>query len=454
MTAPITRDAGAFAAGLRFEDLPPKAVEVARLGFADTLACLLAGRGEPVTGIAARYAAQALAPGGVPWLLGAGRGCPEAAALVDATAAHALDFDDYAFSNHVSAVLVPVAMACAHGAPDPSGARMVAAYAAGYEVWADLMGREPDHLHSKGWHPTAVLGPVAAAAAAAHVMGLDAEASANALALAASHAGGVMANFGSMAKPYHAGLAAEAGVRAARLTMLGLTAQPVALESPIGLMAALSPDRRVDLGRPTAFGTDWYIEKAGINIKKHPTVGASQRIIDAVLALRAEGGLPDLDQVAEIVPSVSVKHAAVMPYPDPRLPAEAKFSLPFATAAALLWGRVGLAELTDDKLADPALRALMTRVRVHAHEDYDPGYPVAARYDIVTLRMKDGSQVETPKVRRATGHADAPLSRDEHWGKFHDCAEAGGVPEAEARRLFDAAYMVETLPNPSPLMTA
>lgn len=124
---------------------------------------------------------------------------------------------------------MPAALAAAHGAPDPSGARMVAAYVAGYEVWARLMTREPDHLHSMGWHPTAVHGPVAAAAAAAVMQGLDPEAAANALALAASHAGGVMANFGTMTKPYHAGRAAECGLRAIRLTQAGLTAQPVAL---------------------------------------------------------------------------------------------------------------------------------------------------------------------------------------------------------------------------------
>jgi len=452
MTAPLTRAAGAFVAGLSPEDLPPEATAVARLGFADTLAVMLAGRDEPVTRAVAAYAAAGHAAGPVPWLFGAGHGTAEAAAMVDATAAHALDFDDYAFSNHVSAVLVPVILASAPGARDASGARMVAAYAAGYEVWADLMAREPDHLHSKGWHPTAVFGPVAAAAAAAHMAGLPADAATNALALAASHAGGLMANFGSMTKPYHAGMAAASGVRAVRLTEAGLTAQPVALESPVGLLAALSPDRRADRSTPPGFGARWKIASTGINIKKYPTVGASQRVIDALVALAAEGRMPPPERIAEVVPSVSVKHAAVMPFADPQSPAEAKFSLPFACAATILWGRVGFAEMGAERLADPGLRALMGRVRVHAHEDCDPEYPVAALFDVVTLRLTDGSEVRSPEIRHFTGHARAPLTPAQHWEKFADCAAHGGLAEAAARRMFEAAQRLETLSGPDDLI--
>jgi len=453
-SANITRAAGSFVAGMRFADLPPEASEVARIGFADTFAVMLAGRNEPVTRVVAAYAATALASGSVPWLFGEGRACPEAAALIDATAAHALDFDDYAFSNHISAVLVPVVLACAGIAPDPSGQRMVSAYAVGYEVWADLMGREPAHLHSKGWHPTAVFGPVAAAAAATHMLGMGVEAATTALALAASHSSGLMANFGSMTKPYHAGLAAEMGVRAARLTQAGLTAQPVALESPVGLLAALSPDREVDLTREPTFGRVWKIAESRINIKKYPSVGASQRIIDALVALHGEGRMPNPAMIVELVPRISVKHAAVMPFADPQVPAEAKFSLPFVCAATVLWGRVGLSEMTEQRLADPELRALMQRVKVDAHEEYDPDYPVAAVFDMVTLVLKDGSRVETPKIRHFTGHAKAPLTAAQHWEKFTDCAEYGGVDQAFARQLFDLASRIETIDRPADALAA
>ena len=449
---PLTREAGAFVAAIDAASLPPEAFDVARLGFADTVACILAGRSEPVTRIVAGYVATAFAAGDVPALMGAMTTTAEGAAMIDATAAHALDFDDYAFSNHVSAVLVPTALAAAQGAPDPSGARMVAAYVAGYEVWAQLMTREPDHLHSKGWHPTAVHGPVAAAACAAVMRGLDAEAATNALALAASHAGGLMANFGTMTKPYHAGRAAEGGLRAVALTEAGLTAQPVALESPVGLLSALSPEGRVDLARPANLGRVWAIAKHAINIKKYPTVGASQRCIDAILSMDGRAALAaNPEAIVEIVPRISVKHAAVMPFTDPKSPAEAKFSLPFACATALLYGRVGLAELTEAALADPVLRGLMAKVRVDAHEDYDPNYSVAAVFDVVSITTADGQTRTTPEIRRATGHADAPLSRAQHWQKFADSAAAGSLDADAARRLFDACYTIDTLSGPEAL---
>jgi hypothetical protein len=124
------------------------------------------------------------------------------AALINATAAHALDFDDFAFSNHPSAVLCPAILAAADASPTPvTGAQALRAYVLGYEIWADAFVREPDLYYDKGWHPTAILGPLGAAVAASAVMGLSEDQICHALALAASFAGGVFENFGTMAKP-------------------------------------------------------------------------------------------------------------------------------------------------------------------------------------------------------------------------------------------------------------
>src|SRR6202035_864533 len=107
--------------------------------------------------------------------------------------------DDVSLDGHPSAVLVPAILAQGE-ASGSSGAEMLTAYIAGYEVWAELLAREPTPLHRKGWHPTAVLGPVAAAAACAKLRGLDAAATATAMAIAASMAAGLVANFGTMTK--------------------------------------------------------------------------------------------------------------------------------------------------------------------------------------------------------------------------------------------------------------
>ena len=439
--APITRLAGAFAAEASFDDLPDAAVETVRLGFTDVIAVLLAGIGEPVTEAVRRYAEAFGGKPEAPALLGQVRLPAEFAAMLDAVAAHAHDYDDYAYSNHPSAVLVPAILAAAALKP-ADGRRLATAYVVGYEIWGALMTREPDHLHTKGWHPTAVFGPVGAAAAAANILGLDAGDATMAIALAASHAGGVMSNFGSMTKPYHAGRAAEAGLRACRLVAAGMTARVDALEADTGLMAALSPSGQVDRTSDPEFGQRWLITKAGLNIKKYPTVGASQRCIDAILELRQTTDIP-LKRIVSVRPRVSVKHAKVMPFDDPKRPAEAKFSLSFACAAALRFGQVTLAELRQDRLDDPQLRALMAKVAVDAVEDYDPDYPVATPWDVVRIDLDDGRTLETSKVRRASGHADNPLSVDGIWRKFQSCADDAGLPQSDARRVFDWCQHIE-----------
>ncbi|MCB1362890.1 MAG: MmgE/PrpD family protein [Rhodobacteraceae bacterium] len=445
MTAPLTRAAGDFAAGIATAAIPAAALSTARLGFTDAIACLLAGRDEPVSVILRDYVAGRSDGKGSVCLLGRGRAAPELAALIDATAAHALDYDDYMFSNHPSAVLVAAILACAQ-VSGADGARMARAYLAGYEIWGDLMLREADHFHSKGWHPTAVLGPVGAAAAAAHVLGLDGAGAGHAIALSASHSGGVMGNFGSMAKPYHAGRAAEAGVRAALLARAGFTARGDVLEGPAGLLAALSPRGNVDLKTPPQFGRRWRSAEAGLNIKKYPTVGASQRIIDAALALMAQTPLDTAD-IAGMEIRISRKFAAVMPFGDPAIPAEAKFSAQFAVAAALRFGKVGMAEVSQAALGDGELRRLIGAAAIERGEIYDPGYPNAAPEDWIVLTMRDGSRIESPRIRRASGHADAPLSPDELWRKFAGCAEWSGLAEHRARILFERLQSIDTLPD-------
>lgn len=441
MAASLTHAYARFVVQNRSGPLPAVAVEVARLGFTDALAALLAGSQEPVTqvagkAVAARHAVDESRP-----LLGEPATAVDLAAMVDACAAHALDIDDYAFANHPSAVLVPVALACGQAAK-AEGAALISAYVAGYEVWADLMSREPDHLHSRGWHPTALFGGIGAAATAASLLGLGEDQTRNALGLAASHAGGTMGNFGSMAKAYHAGKAAQAGVFCALLAQAGMTATPDVLEGERGLLRTLSPQGRVDVQSEPELDAYRRIATLRLNIKKYPTVGASQRIIDSVLEHLQEHAV-DLASLARIEPRVSEKHAAVMPFHSPSKPEEAKFSLEYATACALLHGRVGLAELTAAAVADPALQSLLQRVQVVTTTDYDPDYPVAARFDQVTLVDREGRSVLTPPVKRASGHADRPLTEGQLRDKFLDCAAYGGVDDVKANGLFER---LQTLP--------
>ena len=452
MPAPLTRDYAAFAHRMaRGGLMPAAALEVVRLGFTDCAGVLLAGVNADVV---VRLAAFARGQGGAPVsraLLGALRVSPAQAALLNSTAAHAHDFDDFAFSNHPSAVLVPAILAAAEAAERAGrradGAVMASAYVTGYEVWADLMKREPDHLYAKGWHPTAVFGPIGAAAAAAVVLGLDERRTMHAIAIACSLAGGVFENFGTMAKPMHGGHAAEAGLTAAAMAAEGIEASPSAVEGRHGLLRAVSPAGRTELDRPTQLGVSWHILKERLNIKKYPTVGASQRSIDAVLALRAARRI-DLGRIVKITPRVSVKHLDVMPFGKPQNALEAKFSLPFAVACALTHGAVGLAEVADDVVRAPAMQALMAKVEPETTTDFAPDWPNAAPFDVVKIHLDDGSVITSPEIRRATGHGDTPLSAAEIRAKFDACAAYAGIAAGEASAVFAAMQRIDALSGP------
>ena len=443
MPAPLTRNYARFVASAAGLTLPPEAVAVARLGFTDCAGVMFAGSQEDVV---QRLRGHVLAQGAKAQSRLAGsdmRGGVVQAALVNASAAHAMDYDDFAFSNHPSAVLVPtiLAMADAHGA---SGRRMVAAYLAGYEVWADLMLREQDLFYDRGWHPTAVLGPIGAAAAAAVVLGLDEAGACNALALAASDSGGVFENFGTMAKPWHGGRAAAAGANAASLAAVGLAASASALEGRHGLMRALSPNGNVDLDTEPQLGRVWRSAVLRLNIKKYPVVGAAQRGIDAVLALNSSERL-DPRRVRGIVAHVSVRHAAVMPYHLPQDALQAKFSLQFALAAALVHGAVGFGQLTDGVVRDPLLQRLMACVTLQTTEEFEPGWRDAAPFDVFEFTLDDGRVVSTPQVRRAAGHADTPLSTAQLRDKFLGCMRHACVADLSAQQLFDTLQRVDKL---------
>jgi 2-methylcitrate dehydratase PrpD len=164
---PITRELGAFVAALTYQDIPTAALAVIHTGFADCVGVMLAGRHEPPT----KILTEVLNPPTGPASLVFGQrsaGAPEAA-WINGVAAHALDYDDVALKGHPSTVLVPAILAEAQ-ALGSSGKDMMTAYAAGYEVWADLTKRDPDHYHAKGWHPTGILGAIGAAAACAFAL--------------------------------------------------------------------------------------------------------------------------------------------------------------------------------------------------------------------------------------------------------------------------------------------
>lgn len=436
----------ALAAYVAHPELGPRraqAESIARQGMTDTIAVALAARDEAVTRIALDYARGQGGPaeGGAPLWFGGEALPPAQAAFVNGVASHALDYDDVALSGHPSAALTAAILAQGH-AQGASGRDCLLAYIVGYEVWAELASREPDPYHIKGWHPTAVFGTVAATAALARLRGFEAPVAARALAIGASLASGLVANFGTMTKPLHAGRVAAQAFEAVTLAGLGLTAADDALEHHAGFLAALSPRGQVDRERPYRPGEP-RILATGLSIKKYPVCYSGHRIIDAVIDIAREADL-DATQVARVRVGIGRAQASMLRNAAPVTALEAKFSAQFAVAAALLRRKVGLSELDDAFVNEPAMRALYGKVEIGIVEAPDPEDSAFSRYDTVDIDMRDGRVLRSGEVRYPRGHAHLPLAEADLRAKFEDCMavwrrQAGGdassLPSAGA--LYD-----------------
>jgi 2-methylcitrate dehydratase PrpD len=418
---PLTRDLGGFVADLSFQQLPREAIDVARIGFIDTIATMIAGSRDE----APQLLKTALSPPpGKATLYFTGETAPAPeAAWINGTAAHALDYDDVAVRGHPSTVLVPAILAEAEelGA---AGSEMLAAYVAGYEVWAELSWRDPHDQRPKGWHPTGIFGSIAAAGACARLRGLDAGQTAMALALAASQAGGLMANFGTMTKPFHAGRAAHAGLVSARMAEAGFTASADALEHPSGFLTAVSPKGEADRETPAALGNPWHIVKNRLSIKKYPACYAVHRSLDGILDLLKKRPLKP-EEIAGITAEISDTRAMILRNHQPQTGLEGKFSMEFAMAASVIAGRASLVEFTDGFVRRPDVQALMQKVAIETNEDYDPETSGASIYDQVRVELTSGEMLETAQVKRARGAAELPLGDAELFEKFGTCLEAG-----------------------------
>src|SRR5205807_7892956 len=214
-------------------------------------------------------------------------------------------------------------------------------YVSRSEVEARRGGVKNPRHYQPGWHGTATLGTIGAAAAASRILALDETAVAHALGIAASEASGLKENFGSMVKPLHAGLAARNGVLAALLAKDGLTASSRAIDGPQGFLATMASERP-SLGDAVAdFGVRWEIVDGGITVKLYPSCAATHPTIDAILDLRRRERFAPSDiersevDVGSLMPTVLI-------HDRPSTGLEAKFSMPYCAAAEAVHGEVGI----------------------------------------------------------------------------------------------------------------
>lgn len=436
----LTADMGRFVAGLRFDMLPAEAIKTVRLGFTDCIACMITGWSQPVTRTAARGLGIAHDGANIP-ISSLQAAAPERA-LVYGVASHAIDYDDTGLAGHPSAILVPTILAEA-AETGADGRAMMTAYVAGYEIWAEMTRRDADQLHRKGWHPTAMLGTIAAAAAVASLRGHDAAMATRTLGVAASLAGGIVGNFGSMTKPYQVGRAAQSGLLAAKLAEAGLTSTDTAIEDDLGFLRAISPKGNVDTATPAKFGQDWGILRAGINIKLYPVCYAAHRAIDAVIDMRKANPVKAED-VEAIDLEIGETQAEILRVHRPTNGLDAKISGEFAMASAIVAGACGNAELTDSFVNRPDVQDLIRKVRIVTTSERDDHEPAHSPFDRVTLHMRGGGKLTTEAVKRPRGHFQRGVETEAMWKKFEDCVKPT-LGERGTRALFDTIQALDRM---------
>lgn len=433
----------AFVSSFGAERLTPALVQTCGRALLDTYAVAIAGKDEPASRLALRYARRsgAAMP---PWQAGywaTGELLPlELAALCNGVAGHVLDYDDVSapLRGHPSIALLPALVGLAE-AMDASGAEFVCAYVAGFEVICKLSKAMALRHYARGWHSTASIGTLAAAAACARLLRLDARRTCHAIGLGVAQAAGTRAHFGTHAKSFQAGQSNAAGLRAALLASEGFDAATGALDAAFGYMDLYANGESLAPELATLGQAPLELLGSGIEVKKYPLCYATHRAIDGLLDLRQAHALR-LADVAAVRIRASAGALTPLIHARPQTGLEARFSMQYAVAAALLDGQVGLASFTDEAVRRPQAQAFFAQVQTDDSAD-GPAFP---RWTEIDIALRGGRRLQR-RVDLLRGSAQAPLSLDELHLKVRDCLAWGRV-DADVDGLVAGALALDRMP--------
>lgn len=427
------------------------ALDLARNAMIDIVGCMIGGGGDEAT--RRTFNAVAELGSGTASAVGHESGLPAPfAALVNGTAAHALDFDDnfHPSAGHATAVIAPMLLALGEERGS-AGAALLDAYIAGLEVICAIGNGVNLTHYERGWHSTSTIGAMAGGAACARLMGLDADGVQRAISLGFSMASGSKLQFGAMAKPLHAGLAAQNGIMAARLAAADVTATPEPLDAPWGFRDLFAGDDSPgfdhvsdSLGEPTA------LERYGLKVKIHPCCASVHTAVDGVFELMREHDL-SADDIAHVEARVNQISYDNLRFPEPANEMEARFSMEYAIALAVTKGTLKLGDFDAGAIGDPKIRAWLPRVSMSlASPEPLPIADNGREPAEVRLKLNDGREL-THFMQHAKGVLQNPLSQDEVWSKFDDCV-GGAIDSATARSIRQQLEHFENLERVAGLM--
>jgi len=408
---------------VRSDTIPAEAMHWARISVMDVLGVTFAGCEDAAPAILAEVLDLQNGEGASLVFGTAMRTRPLDAALLNGVASHVLDFDDTAtnFGGHISAVMVPALIAAAESV-NAGGRDLLTAYVAGYETGAKI-GRAVNPLHSeKGWHPTSTLGIFAVAAACSRLLGLDAEQTATALAISTSLAAGNKANFGTMTKSLHVGQCARGGLMVALLARKGYTGNHEAFTHKQGFFNLFNGAGNYHAERILdTWNAPLDILEPGTSFKLYPCCYSTHSPVEAALNLVRNHGRFEAGDIARVESWTAAARLAHTDRADPQTGLEAKFSVQYCVARALIDGKVSLKHFEDDAWREPAMRELLPRV--HAMPHFEGQFPPELSFGAeVNVALKNGkrfsSRVDKPLGRTARN----PIPPEQLRAKFEDCA--------------------------------
>ena len=372
------------------------------------------------------------------------------AAFANGIAIHADDYDDtqlavakdrvYGLLTHPTAPALPPVLALGE-IGNRSGLDVLAAYQVAVEAETKICEAINPRHYDHGFHSTATIGALAAAAGASRMMGLNLEQTRRALGIGASQAAGLRENFGTMTKPFHPGRSCESGIVAAEFAKLGWTATPVVLEAGRGFFKAAGGgyDPAAIEGR---LGNPWTFTFPGVSIKPHPSGSLTHPGMGLMLDLIRKHDIRR-EQVVKVKVGTNRHMPNALIHHRPQNELQAKFSMEFCMAILLLQRKAGLAEFTDQVVNRPDVRKMIEKVDFGVHPEAE-----AAGYEkmttIIDIELADGRKIGG-RADFGKGSPANPMSDDELATKFRECAAWGKLPKASADKVVDRVFNLEKL---------
>ena len=377
--------------------IPQEALEAAPTSLMDAVGTALTAHTTEIGSIITQYT---FALGGAPTcrVIGTGiRTSPPNAAFANGTLGHADDYDDVGPFGYPAVVLMPTVLALGEQL-HRSGREVLEAYVLGYEVGSRIGYNIGEDHYERGWHKTATIGTLAAAAAAARLTGLDVMQTRTALGIAASQASGIIANFGTMTKPMHPGNASRGGVEAATLAGMGFTANPDIIEASQGYLAVFGHHQAHLQAMTLNLGLNpFFIVHPGPTIKEWPCCYRTQAAIPLTTELVSKYEIrPEQVEHVEFITGAPITTYLDRPSADTGL--LGKFSLQYTIAAAIVDGDIAYDSFSDQRVNASETRSMMEKVTV-AQTPLRAGMPERLAYadksEEITIHLKDGRTVSS-----------------------------------------------------------